>query len=130
MAAWVSGRDQSKKLPPPLEHIHLNAAGIDVGGQGHYVAVPADRDEHPVQAFSCRQGAFTPDLYRLADWLQKCRVDTVVAVGPAVGPMESTGVYWIPVFEVWEERGFEVKLVSPRGGGRSISSMFPGVRAM
>lgn len=102
MAASVSGPDQSKKLAPPLEHIHLNAAGIDVGGQSHYVAVPADRDEHPVQEFSC----FTPDLYRLADWLQKCRVDTVV--------MESTGVYWIPVFEVLEERGFEVKLVSPQ----------------
>lgn len=102
MAASVSGPDQSKKLPPPLEHIHLNAAGIDVGGESHYVAVPADRDEQPVHEFGC----FTPDLYRLADWLRACRVDTVV--------MESTGVYWIPVFEVLEERGFDVKLVSPQ----------------
>lgn len=92
----------SEKLPPPLEHIHLNAAGIDVGGEKHYVAVPADRDPQPVREFSC----FTPDLYRLADWLRACRVDTVV--------MESTGVYWIPLFEVLEERGFEVKLVSPQ----------------
>lgn len=93
---------QPAQLPRALEHVHLNAAGIDVGGESHYVAVPADRDEQPVREFS----AFTPDLYRLADWLKGCGVETVA--------MESTGVYWIPLFEVLEERGFEVKLVSPQ----------------
>jgi len=65
------------------------------------VAVPRDRDEQPVQCF----GAFTADLYALAAWLQQCQIDTVV--------MESTGVYWIALFEVLEERGFDVKLVDP-----------------
>ena len=77
-------------------------AGIDVGATSHYVAVPADRTEQPVQEFE----AFTADLYRLADWLAECGVATVV--------MESTGVYWIPRFGVLEERGFEVMLVDPR----------------
>ena len=66
------------------------------------MAVPADRSPQPVQEFA----AFTADLYRLADWLAGCGVDTVV--------MESTGVYWIPLFGVLEKRGFEVLLVDPR----------------
>ncbi len=66
------------------------------------MAVPADRSEQPVQEFE----AFTADLYRLADWLDECGVETVV--------MESTGVYWIPRFGVLEERGFQVMLVDPR----------------
>ena len=66
------------------------------------MAVPADRAEQPVQEFE----AFTADLYRLADWLDECGVETVV--------MESTGVYWIPRFGVLEERGFQVMLVDPR----------------
>lgn len=93
---------QSPKLPPSLKHVHLNAAGIDVGAESHYVAVPVDRDEHPVREFS----AFTPDLNKLADWLKACRVDTVA--------MESTGVYWIPLYEVLERRGFKMFLVSPQ----------------
>lgn len=83
----------------PLAQMHLNAAGIDVGADAHWVAVPPDRDEQPVQRF----GAFTADLYVLADWLQQCQIETVV--------LESTGVYWIALFEVLEERGFDVKLV-------------------
>lgn len=102
MADRASRMGRSEKLAPPMGPINPNAAGIDVGGKSHYVAVSADRDEQPVREFSC----FTPDLYRLADWLKACRVDTVV--------IESTGVYWIPVFEVLEERGFDVKLVSPQ----------------
>jgi transposase len=82
-----------------LEQLNLNAAGIDVGATEHWVAVPADRDAQPVQRF----GAFTADLYALAEWLRQCQIETVV--------MESTGVYWIVLFEVLEERGFEVKLV-------------------
>src|SRR4029434_6037710 len=79
--------------------MNLNAAGIDVGATEHWVAVPEDRDEEPVR----RLGAFTADLYALAAWLQQCQIETVV--------LESTGVYWITLFEVLEERGFDVKLV-------------------
>ena len=93
---------QSSAKPAGLSQLNLNAAGIDVGSTSHYVAVPADRTEQPVQEFE----AFTADLYRLADWLAECGVETVV--------MESTGVYWIPLFGVLEERGFEVMLVDPR----------------
>ena len=93
---------KSGKKPEGLSQLNLNAAGIDVGATSHYVAVPADRAEQSVQEFE----AFTTDLYRLADWLAECGVETVV--------MESTGVYWIPLFGVLEERGFEVILVDPR----------------
>ena len=79
--------------------MNLNAAGIDVGATEHWVAVPKDRDEEPVRRF----GAFTADLYVLAAWLRPCQMETVV--------MESTGVYWIALFEVLAERGFDVKLV-------------------
>jgi len=79
--------------------MHLNAAGIDGGATEHWVAVPEDRDEEPVRRF----GAFTADLYVLAEWLRPCQIETVV--------MESTGVYGIALFEVLEERGFDVKLV-------------------
>lgn len=89
-------------MPPSLQRINLNAAGIDVGAESHYVAVPEDRDEQPVREFA----AFTADLCRMADWLKKCGIETVV--------MESTGVYWIPLFQVLEGRGFDVKLVDAR----------------
>jgi transposase len=82
--------------------IHPHAAGIDVGAEEHWVCVPADRDAQPIQKFS----AFTCDLHRLADWLTACRITTVV--------MESTGVYWIPLFQILEARGFEVALVNAR----------------
>ena len=99
--AMMSGRKGSVN-PEDLSQLNLNAAGIDVGATSHYVAVPADRAEQPVREFE----AFTTDLYRLADWLAECGVETVV--------MESTGVYWIPLFGVLEERGFQVMLVDPR----------------
>lgn len=89
-------------LPPQLKHVHLHAAGIDVGSEFHFVAVPPDRDEETVRKF----GAFTADLEALADWLTRCRVETVA--------MESTGVYWISLFELLESRGFQVLLVDPR----------------
>ena len=95
-------RGKSGAEPAGLSQLNLNAAGIDVGATSHYVAVPADRTEQPVQEFE----AFTADLYRLADWLTDCEIETVV--------MESTGVYWIPLFGVLEARGFEVMLVDPR----------------
>ena len=91
----------TRGLPAELSRVNLNAAGIDVGASSHFVAVPEDRWEQPVREFE----AFTADLYRLADWLTECGVETVA--------MESTGVYWIPLFGVLEERGFEVMLVDP-----------------
>ena len=87
---------------PGLEIVHPHAAGIDVGNVAHYVAVRPDRDPEPVRRFEC----FTADLYRLADWLQQCGVKTVA--------MQSTGVYWIPIYGILEERGFHVYLVNAR----------------
>ncbi|MHB1410144.1 MAG: IS110 family RNA-guided transposase [Acidovorax defluvii] len=81
---------------------HPNAAGIDIGSASHFVAVPPDRDDEPVREFQ----SFTADLHRLADWLDACNVDTVA--------MESTGVYWIPLYELLESRGFTVLLVNAR----------------
>jgi hypothetical protein len=77
---------------PGLEVIHPHAAGIDVGNSAHYVAVRPDRDPQPVRRFEC----FTADLYRLADWLKSCGVNTVA--------LQSTGVYWIPLYDILEER--------------------------
>lgn len=88
--------------PAALERLHPHAAGIDCGSAEHYVAVPPDRDPAPVQSFP----TFTADLQRLADWLAACRITHVA--------MEATGVYWIPVFEILESRGFEVILVNAR----------------
>ena len=81
---------------------HPNTAGIDIGSAAHFVAVPPDRDDEPVREFA----SFTTDLHRLADWLDACGVDTVA--------MESTGVYWIPLYELLESRGFTVFLVNAR----------------
>lgn len=81
---------------------HPNAAGIDIGSASHYVAVPPDRDDEPVREFK----SFTDDLNALADWLSTCGVDMVA--------MESTGVYWIPLYELLERRGFTVYLVNAR----------------
>src|SRR4051812_34400285 len=86
--------------PKSLRVCHPNAAGIDIGADQHWVAVPAERDEQAVRRF----GTFTSELKALADWLQQCGVRTVA--------MESTGVYWIPLYELLEERGFEVLLVN------------------
>src|SRR5215467_3776024 len=88
--------------PTVLEQINPDAAGIDCGGSTHVVAVPPDRDEHPVQSFR----TFTTDLHRLADWLVACRVMTVA--------LESTGVFWIPIYEILEARGLAVQLVNAR----------------
>jgi hypothetical protein len=85
-----------------LEQINLNAAGLDIGDREIYAAVPNGRDKELVRVFK----TFTADLYALADWLKACAVDTVA--------MESTGVYWIPVYEILEARGFEVYLVNAR----------------
>ena len=85
-----------------LKQININASGIDVGDSEMYVAVPEDRDEQFVQVF----GTFTRDLVSIAQWLKQCNITTVA--------MESTGVYWIPLFEILVEHGFEVLLVDAR----------------
>ena len=87
---------------PGLEVVHPNAAGIDIGNESHYVAVRPDRDPEPVRRFAC----FTADLYRMAEWLRSCGVKTIA--------MQSTGVYWIPLYDILEEFGFEVFLVNAR----------------
>jgi transposase len=87
---------------PGLEVVHPRAAGIDVGNSAHYVAVRPDCDPEPVRRFEC----FTADLHRLANWLQSCGVKTVA--------LQSTGVYWIPLYDILEEHGFEVYLVNAR----------------
>lgn len=92
----------SYKLPKHLEHINKMAAGIDVGSKSHFVAVPNGCDKNPVREFK----SFTSDLHKLADWLKKCKITTIA--------MESTGVYWIPIYELLEEKGFEVRLVDAR----------------
>src|SRR5665213_1563752 len=84
------------------DEVFPNAAGIDVGASSHWVAVPAKATDDSVREF----GAMTGDLNAMADWLLECGVDTVA--------LESTGVYWIPVFEVLEQRGLKVWLVDAR----------------
>src|SRR5439155_1872957 len=82
-----------------LDIIQPNAAGIDIGSEKHYVAVPEDRDEQPVQTFGC----YTPDLEQMAAWLKKCRITSVA--------MESTGVYWVSAYQILSKHGLDVQLV-------------------
>ena len=84
------------------QQVHPNAAGLDVGATEIYAAVRAERAEQPIQSFL----TYTRDLHGLADWLIACGVDTVA--------MESTGVYWIPPYQILEARGLEVVLVNAR----------------
>jgi transposase len=97
-------KNSSKKIKPtpPLTTINPDAAGIDVGSSEIYVCVPSDRDPEFVRHFT----TFTSDLHEIARWLKACRIKTVA--------MESTGVYWIPLYESLVEVGFEVFLVNPR----------------
>ena len=85
-----------------LEVIHPDAPGIDIGNESHYLAVPQKRDSQPVRRFGCT----TAELRAMADWLKQCEIRTVA--------MQSTGVYWIAVFDILEEAGFEVYLVNAR----------------
>jgi transposase len=84
----------------PLSVVYPNAAGLDIGKEEILAAVPADRDPHPVRSYA----TFTPDLQALADWLQSCQVDSVA--------LESTGVYWIPIYELLEQRGIHCCLIN------------------
>lgn len=85
-----------------LPVLHADTAGIDIGATEIYVAVPVDRDEEPVRCF----GSFTEDLRKIAAWLRQCGVQRIA--------MESTGVYWIPLWQVLADEGFEVCLVNAR----------------
>ncbi len=93
-----------RKIPKMenLRQINLNACGIDIGSSEIYICVPEDRDAQPVKKF----GTFTCDLYNIANWLKWCNITTVA--------MESTGVYWIPLYEILVGQGFEVNLVNAR----------------
>lgn len=91
---------QSKNNSLPV--IHPDAAGIDIGSNFHVVALPPDRCEEPIQTFK----AFTDDIIRMANWLVKHGITTVA--------MESTGVYWVAVFEILEEHGLQVVLSNAR----------------
>ena len=96
-------KNSTKKIGAPVLHcLNPNAAGVDVGATEIYIAVPVDRDPQPVRHFS----TFTEDLHAVAAWLKACKIETVA--------MESTGVYWIPLFQVLEARGFTVFLVNAR----------------
>jgi hypothetical protein len=99
-------RDQGTKLKPQdwtlgLQVVHPKAAGIDIGNEEHWVAVPPPLDPQPVRCF----GSFTRELQALADWLVQCGIETVA--------MQSTGVYWIGLADILEERGMRVFLVNP-----------------
>lgn len=85
-----------------LEQINIDAAGIDIGSEFHYVAVPEDRAEQSIRKFGC----YTADIEGMAKWLKECGIKTVA--------MESTGVYWMPVFQILEANGFKVLLVNAR----------------
>ena len=85
-----------------LEVIHPDAAGIDIGNESHYAAVPPSRDSQPVREFGCT----TAELKAMAVWLQQCRIRTVA--------MQSTGVYWVAVYDILEQAGLEVYLVNAR----------------
>jgi hypothetical protein len=94
---------KGKGLPKQLESINVHAAGVDIGAEMHFAAVPPrEGEEEAVRSFGC----FTADLHALADWFEQCGVETVA--------MESTGVYWMPVYRVLELRGFEVLLANAR----------------
>ena len=96
-------RDLQRRLcceDPGLTIVNPHAAGIDVGNESHYVAVPPSRDATPVQEF----GSWTADLVRMCEWLQACRIETVV--------MQATGVYWIALYDQLRERGMQVVVVN------------------
>ena len=96
------GKGQQVVSLDSLEQINLDAAGLDIGSREIWSCVPEGRDEVSVRVFD----TYTIDLYDLAAWLEHCAVKTVA--------MESTGVYWIPIYEILQERGFEVYLVNAR----------------
>lgn len=104
----MNNKQGRKKTNPPkvdwraLDVVHPHAAGIDIGGREHWVAIGPDKDEQPVRSFGC----FTEDIRAMATWLKAHGIQSVA--------MQSTGVYWMPVFEILEQSGLEVYLVNAR----------------
>jgi transposase len=98
----AGSKQKRRKSAGQLSTVYPLAAGIDVGATAHVVAVPPDRDARPVRTFR----TFSGDLHRLAQWLKEVGITTIA--------MESTGVYWVPVFEILEVDGFVVLLVNAR----------------
>ncbi len=94
--------NRRREKPAGLPIINDRAAGIDIGARFHVAAVPPDLCDEPVQTFQ----AFTGDIERMADWLVSAGIKTVA--------LESTGVYWVPVYEVLEDRGIEVIVANAR----------------
>src|SRR6202166_2897045 len=88
MARKIQSEDLS------MEVVHPDAAGIDIGNESHYVAVPPTRDSQPVRRFGCT----TSELKEMAGWLKQCAIRTIA--------LQSTGVYWIAVYDILEEAGF------------------------
>ena len=113
------GKKKTSKKSQDFSIVHRHAAGIDIGSRFHVAAVSPEHDPKPIRKFS----SFTTDLHRLADWFEAIGISTVA--------MESTGVYWIPTFEILESRGFDVILVNAREakrvpGGKQTSMMHNG----
>ena len=95
-------RTHQKRALDDRACVHPHAAGLDIGSEEIVVAVPPDRDPQPVRAFP----TFTVDLHALVAWLVACRIDTVA--------LESTGVFWIPIYELLEQAGITPYLVNAR----------------
>src|SRR5262245_23643766 len=98
-------RDLERKIQSAdlsLQLVHPDAAGIDIGNESHYVAVPPTRDSQPVRRFGCT----TSELKQMSIWLKQCAIRTIA--------LQSTGVYWVAVYDVLEQAGFEVYLVNAR----------------
>ena len=102
MISKKSNKNKGVKKVERLDYINTNAAGIDIGSASHFVAIPEGRDDQTVREFP----TFTNNLIELVAWLKKVGITTVA--------MESTGVYWIPVYDMLEKEGFEVLLVNAR----------------
>lgn len=102
--------------------VHPNAAGLDIGAETIVAAVSPNLEPEHVRAFA----TFTPDLHALVDWLRECSIDTVA--------MESTGVYWIPIYELLEQAGITPYLVNAQHvktvpGRKPIGMMLNGCRS-
>ncbi len=114
---WTeSRREKAKQDPGRAARVSTRRRGCDIGAREIFVAVPPDRDENPVR----KCGTFTWQLNAMAEWMASCGIKTVA--------MESTGVYWIPVYDVFEKHGLQVQLVNPRNmknvpGKRTASAL-------
>jgi transposase len=98
----MSKKNQQKSSKSTFDLINPDCAGIDIGSKVHYVCVPEDRSPEPIQKFE----SFTADLEKMVMWLKECKIKLVA--------MESTSIYWIPVYQILEAAGFEVHLVNAK----------------